>query len=235
MGPPNAHLLEASRGCCKFSIILIPIISLTPYPHRTQQLASEAYKERDTALGRYAEVERLRMEKELEADGSPLHRAAPRQQLPQMVACEDCGTRNAEVLCTLCRGRFCGQCSDRIHSGGVMRTHPLRLLHSDAKKKHHSINAQPLSPRSTTELHRLEAKYDKAKDKLKTMKLDWAKLGATSNLLQQAESEKEMLKQYVKRLEAENQGLRNTTGGGQLRANERMGAAALPKAWRGQG
>eukprot|EP01061_Rhynchopus_euleeides_P025455 TRINITY_DN41166_c0_g1_i1.p2 TRINITY_DN41166_c0_g1~~TRINITY_DN41166_c0_g1_i1.p2 ORF type:complete len:141 (+),score=40.38 TRINITY_DN41166_c0_g1_i1:54-425(+) len=94
-----------------------------------------------------------------------------------------------------------------------MRTHPLRLLHADGRRRsQHSINSQPLSPQSATELRRLENKYEKAREKCKTLKLDWAKLGETTRLLQQAEGEKAMLKEYIKRLEAENEGLRCTTG-----------------------
>ena len=157
----------------------------------------------------------------------------------QLEGCEDCGQRAAEVMCAMCRGRFCGACSDRIHSGGVMRTHPVRLLEQENRRRSsHAINSSALSPRSAAELRKLEGKYDKVKERCKTLKLDWAKLGETTKLLQQAEQEKSMLKEYIKKLEVENDGLRGSAtaggggGGGVVVPNApHHGGPALPRAW----
>eukprot|EP01063_Lacrimia_lanifica_P041442 TRINITY_DN9679_c0_g2_i1.p1 TRINITY_DN9679_c0_g2~~TRINITY_DN9679_c0_g2_i1.p1 ORF type:complete len:1221 (+),score=460.22 TRINITY_DN9679_c0_g2_i1:49-3711(+) len=178
---------------------------------KTQNLASEAYAERDDALGKYAEAERKWMKKELEGDadeldspGSVCPVAGAAQQL-----CEDCNSRRAEVMCTLCRARLCIVCSERIHAGGVMRSHPVRLI--EVKKKRSIIDTSHMDLEAAAEVRRLEAKYEKMKEKARQLRVDWDKVEEAHLMAKQIDTEKGMLQEYIRRLEQENHGLRTLT------------------------
>ena len=180
---------------------------------KSQHLTTSAIKDRDNMLSEYAEAERLRIQQELSAQDDVQHQTqtATIAPLGTRPLCEDCLQRPAEVVCTLCRGRMCSICSERVHSGGLMKTHPVRPLdphiHGGGKKRR-AIDTSMLSQPDATSVRKLESRYEKMKERCQAMKVDWTKFAEATKACAVIEREKQVLSEYIKTLEVENDGLR---------------------------
>ncbi|KAJ9445974.1 hypothetical protein DIPPA_02603 [Diplonema papillatum] len=199
---------------------------------KAQDLSASAFKERDAAVIKNTDLERRLAQQELAEvsglrttkDTSDIAAPEPIENSLQRPACEDCMQRKAEVSCTLCRARLCSACSDRIHAGGIMMSHPVRLLDA-AKRKRRVINTAHMDPSVGAEIRKLEGKYEKMKDRCKALQVDWAKIGEATRLCQQVEREKAVLQEYIKKLEAENDGLRRLSSADAVRQHPPTTAA----------